>query len=166
MRTVSKPTVRKQVDRYDWIDAVSDIYSPLTPMERLAARVLAEHRNHETGRCDPSLRRIAQRMGCSVMTAHRAIKALEKHRFLKVEKRAKSNSTYELVLPHLYSPVEPICIRGEYITTKNHPRTGERVKDARARGAKARAANEPAWEARPPTVAASEYGGGAYRDDR
>ncbi len=58
--------------------------------EKFVLLMLANRTNHDTGRCDPSHRRIAEDCGMSPATVKRAIKELVAQGYLSVENRVKN----------------------------------------------------------------------------
>ncbi|WP_313240398.1 helix-turn-helix domain-containing protein [Stutzerimonas kunmingensis] len=58
--------------------------------EKFVLLMLANRTNHDTGRCDPSHRRIAEDCGMSAATVKRAIKELVAGGYLSVENRVKN----------------------------------------------------------------------------
>lgn len=58
--------------------------------EKFVLLMLANRTNHDTGRCDPSHRRIAEDCGMSTATVKRAIKELVAGGYLSVENRVKN----------------------------------------------------------------------------
>ncbi len=58
----------------------------MTPMQRLVALALASRHNHSTGRCDPSLDRLADDVACDRATVSRALKAAEQAGWLRIDR--------------------------------------------------------------------------------
>ncbi len=55
----------------------------LTPAAKLTLIALADRHNKETGRCDPSVQRIADDVGMSVTQVRRGLRQLEKSNIIK-----------------------------------------------------------------------------------
>lgn len=62
----------------------------LPTMRKFVLLMLANRTNHDTGRCDPSHKRIAEDCGMSIATVKRAIKELIADGFLSQENRTKN----------------------------------------------------------------------------
>lgn len=62
----------------------------LPTMRKFVLLMLANRTNHDTGRCDPSHKRIAEDCGMSIATVKRAIKELTADGFLSQESRTKN----------------------------------------------------------------------------
>lgn len=78
------------------------IFSPnvdLSAHERLVMAALVLHRNGETGRCDPSVSRLADETGVSRWSVMRAIEALEDHGLVECHRRNGARTTYTLHPP-------------------------------------------------------------------
>ncbi|WP_349573092.1 helix-turn-helix domain-containing protein [Azotobacter salinestris] len=62
----------------------------LPTLQKFVLLMLANRTNHDTGRCDPSHKRLADDCGMSVASVKRAIKALAEAGYLSVEGRTKN----------------------------------------------------------------------------
>lgn len=71
--------------------------------EKLVLLMLANHTNGQTGRCDPSLNRLAEECGMSRDTVIRAMKRLEEKGLIRVIRRtlegAQISNSYRLAMP-------------------------------------------------------------------
>lgn len=89
----------------------------LPTMQKFVLLMLANRTNHDTGRCDPSHRRIADDCGMSPASVKRAIKALVDAEYLIVEGRIKNGEKQpnqyllclERVGSHRPNPPETAC---------------------------------------------------------
>ena len=93
------------------------VQQKLPMMPKFVLMMLANRTNHDTGRCDPSHRRIAEDCGMSLTSVKRAIKALVDAEYLTVEGRIKNGekqpNQYLLCLtrvgPHRPNPPDKTC---------------------------------------------------------
>ena len=61
--------------------------------------------NHTTGRCDPKVGTLADRLGLDRRTVHRGIAELRDAGYLAVERRGRTSSQYDLLIPG-WSPAQ------------------------------------------------------------
>ena len=107
----------------------------MSPTERLVCYMLADHLNDETGRCDPSVVRLAQETSLHRTSVLRALESLRVGGFVSIDKREGERSAYRLnPTPETGSTVRPVaqCDRSQSATTtsrtvlpdQSHPATG------------------------------------------
>lgn len=85
----------------------------LPTREKFVLLMLANRTNHDTGRCDPSHRRLAEDCGMSASTVKRAIQQLEEDGYLVIENRAFN----AVKLPNQYR----LCIERGVGSHRTHP---------------------------------------------
>lgn len=89
------------LDRLRWLELVAEKMRG-DPLAFAVAFALLKHRNTKTGRCDPSIGRIARRVGRGVTATREAVKKLEGADLIAVDRHQSSSggrpSDYKFVV--------------------------------------------------------------------
>ncbi|CAE6906290.1 Replication protein [Pseudomonas marincola] len=98
--------------------------------EKFVLLMLANRTNHDTGRCDPSHKRIAEDCGMSVSSVKRAIQVLEDSGFLVTENRSANSvklpNQYRLCLEVGVGSHRPDPVQDEPTLVQTEPTVGSR----------------------------------------
>jgi biotin operon repressor len=116
--------------RWYWIDkAVIQEYTPKIGAIGIAVYNFLASMADSNQKCFPSQRYIAEKLGCSRATVNKAVKVLEKHGLIKIEKKNRYHCTYLLLKVRCKAEETQVSTTGNSDVSRMDTNDNKRIKN-------------------------------------